>query len=270
MTPEARQTLLETLGQAFADWRPVTLRATLLQEGGEEKLELMVERIMHHLDRDDLAGTVYAGVRELVQNASKANLKRLLFDELNVDPADRQRYQQGMESFRARLVQQNIQSHVDLIREHGVYFDVVFHYSPAVLCVTVRNPFPLFAAEELRIREKFKQSAGADNLYEFYLRYGDQVEGAGMGIAMIQILLFQAGFPHRCLSIFSDPGRSQTVSRIILPLSPEYKSPRARFASEAAHRGIAPDQLREEMRQGLVRFPILQSRVEKSDWYPGK
>ncbi|MEQ9367273.1 MAG: hypothetical protein RIF32_23785 [Leptospirales bacterium] len=259
--------LEETLGRAFRDNRPIEFRSTLLREGGEEKLERIVDRLLLHLGQPDLIGPAYAAIRELVQNASKANLKRVLFDELGVDPNDRRNYHEGMDVFRKRLTGSRMADHASLIHDQGLYFRISFHYNKRVLCVAVRNPFILFPAEEKRVREKFVQSEGVDNLYDFYRSFSDSAEGAGMGIAMVQILLVQAGFSHRCLSIFSDTHKNQTVARIILPLSPTYRLPRERFAAEAARRGVPAEQLREEMRQRLIDFPILSSTVETSDWY---
>lgn len=257
----------EKLEAAFRAGRPLEFRSTLMREGGEAKLERIVDRLLTHLDQSELIGPAYAAVRELVQNAAKANLKRVLFSELGVDPNDRQNYHEGMDVFRERLTGAKLVDHARLIYEQGLYFRIGFHYSKEAICVTVRNPFVLFPAEEKRVREKFVQSDGVDNLYDFYRSFSDSTEGAGMGIAMVQILLSQAGYSQRCLSIYSDYRRNQTVARIILPLSPAYRLPRERFADELARRQITPEALREAVLQGLISFPILNSTIETSDWY---
>ena len=269
-TTDTLARLQETLTRAFRERRPITLKSALLRNAGEEKLELIVDRLFRELGQTEMTGPAYAAIRELVQNASKANLKRVLFDDLHVNPNDRQNYHEGMDVFRRRLTQTRLSEHAKLIQSRGLYFTISFHYTADVLCVSVRNPFVLFPAEEMRVREKFTQSNGADNLYEYYQRYGDSVEGAGMGIAMVQILLHQAGFSHRSFSIFSDLIRQHTVARIILPLTPEYVLPRDRFAREAQRRNIPADQLREEMRRGFVQFPVLRPTIEMSEWYSGK
>lgn len=267
--PQMLADLDRTLGEAFRSNRPIVFKSTLLREAGEEKLERIVDRLLTHLGQVELVGPAYVAVRELVQNASKANLKWALFHDLDVDANDRQKYHEAMDVFRHRLTNTKLINHAELIRAHGLYFTISFHYTPEVICIAVRNPFRLFPAEEKRVRQKFVQSDGVDNLYDFYQRFGDSVEGAGMGIAMVQILLVQAGYSHRCLSVFSDPKNNQTVSRIVLPLVPQFILPRDRFVEEARRRDIGIDQLREELRQGLVRFPLLTSTMETSDWYAG-
>lgn len=256
-----------TLNRAFQNKRPIEFRSTILREGGEEKLEHIVDRLLTHLQQSELIGPAYAAIRELVQNASKANLKRVLFDELGVDPNDRRDYHQAMDVFRERLTGSRMADHARRIHDRGLYFTISFHYNADVLCMVVRNPFVLFPAEEKRVREKFVQSEGVDNLYDYYQRFSDSAEGAGMGIAMVRILLVQAGFSHRCFSIFSDFQKNQTVARIVLPLSPQYRLSRERFAAEAERRGVLPEQLREEARQGLIEFPVLSSETITSDWY---
>lgn len=257
------------LDDALRSGQAIRFQSPLLRESGELKLERIVERVMQHVGQSEAIGPAYAAVRELVQNASKANLKRVYFQELGIDPDDRALYHEGMRVFRRRLVSSPLSEHRRLACEHGLSFSVVFRYSTEALRVQVCNPGALYAAEERRVRDKFMQSESTDTLFDFHHQYGDAVEGAGMGIAMIQILMRQAGYSRRAFSIASDPIRSETSANIILPLSPDYRSPRERFAAELTRRGVPAEKLREEMRQGLIRLPALTNAVETSGWYPG-
>ncbi len=249
-----------TLAEAFRNYKTIVLRSRLLRDRGEEKLEIIVDRLLQFLNRHDLAGPIYAAVRELVQNASKANLKRILFEDLGVDPDDDSRYQEGMQIFRRQLIRTKLKGYAPRIVEKRLYFKIRFEYSPEVIVATVRNPFELYEAEEARIRQKFVQARGIDNLYDFYLKHGDTVEGAGMGIAMVLILLNQAGFASRCLSIFTDRRAGETVSRMILPLREDYRPPRERFVDEQERRGVTAEALRDMMTRGEVRIPIFENR----------
>jgi len=199
---------------------------------------------------------VYAAIRELVQNSSKANLKRILFNEMNLNPLDEIDYSKGMEVFRRSIVESKISSYRKRIRDNDLFFTVSMECRPEVFIASVKNRFPLFPAEEIRIRDKFSHAKNIDNLYDFYMNYGDIAEGAGMGIAMVEILLGQAGIDRHNFTIFTDPVKNETVARVIVPFSPEYISPRQRFEIEREKRGLDHDAMRTLVRCGQVALPL--------------
>src|SRR5262249_44367700 len=161
-----------------------------------------------------------------VQNASKASLKRLLFEDLGIEVLNEDDYQRGMKEFRKYLVESRLNQYRPRIVQSGLHFTVSVEYNARVALVSVRNILPLLAIEAKRIREKFANSRGLDNLYDFYMKYGDATEGAGMGIAMVEILLNQAGIHRHNFTIFTEPGTGHTVARVVLPLTEDYVPPR--------------------------------------------
>lgn len=247
----------EKVEQALDSQAPLTLRSNALRDSGEEKLEYIVERLFDRLERPDIAGPIYSSVRELVQNANKANIKRVLFEDLQVNPDDTGDYQEAMTVFRRQLIRTKIGGFVERLHRRQLFVDVNFRYSRDAVAISVRNAAPLYAAEEARIRAKFRSANSFDNLYDFYLDYGDQVEGAGMGIAMVLILLAQMGLDSRLFTIFADHKRGLTISRLIAPLHPDYRSPRRRFAEELAQSGLSADELRQRVQSGEFPLPLL-------------
>jgi len=211
------------------DRRKLLIKSYLLREEGEEKLERILHRVMQACGRPDLMGPAYACMRELVQNAAKANLKRLVFEEQGLNPHDEGQYQSGLDAFRKSLASRRIQHYRPILHQKDVPFFVRIRWDQRVLLLQVDNHYSMLPVEENRIREKFTHSSGMDNLYEFFMTYGDSTEGAGMGIAMVQILLRQANMDIHNFTIFSDPGKNRTTARILMPLTADYQTPRARF-----------------------------------------
>ncbi|MBI3395628.1 MAG: hypothetical protein HY042_07330 [Spirochaetia bacterium] len=239
---------------ALAAGTTITLKSSTLRDSGEAKLEYIVKSIFSTYQREDLVGPVYASVRELVQNASKANLKRILFEEMNLDPVNEEEYQRGMERFRYTLVEPRMKPYATRIKQKGLFFTVSFTHCPDVMVASVKNIFPLFGAEETRIREKFVHSLNVDNLYEFFMSHSDPSEGAGMGIAMIEILLAQGGVDRHNFTISSDK-QGHTVARMVVPLTAGYVSPRQQFQRAMEERGISAPALRAEVQSGA--FPLM-------------
>ncbi len=247
----------DTIEEALRDFRPVTLRSFLLRERGEAKLHYILYEILKRYGNTELMGPVHAATRELVQNASKASLKRILFDEQGLHPRSEEDYQKGMTNFRKYLVESQLNLYRARIVDSGLFFAITFKFSERALNVMVRNLFTLFPAEEIRIRDKFVRAKTLDNLYDFYMQHGDVTEGAGMGIAMVEILLSQAGIDRHNFTIFTDHHRGQTVARIVLPFQDDFVVPRKQFENEMERSGDSAEVLREKVRRGEFKLEYL-------------
>ncbi len=236
--------------------KKILIKSYLLREEGEEKLERIIHAVLRSCGREDLMGPIYACMRELVQNAAKANLKRVVFEEQGLNPFDEDQYRFGLEAFRKSLASKRIQHYRPILHARDVPFYVKIRWDGRVLLLNVENYFAMLTVEEKRIREKFIHSHNMDNLYEFFMTYGDSTEGAGMGIAMVQILMKQAGFDAHNFTIFSDPIRNRTSARLVVPLVKDYSEPRVRFAEEMKRRGVEASVLRKEIQEGKLDFPV--------------
>lgn len=239
----------ESLKEALKAGREIQLRSYVLRDQGEQKLERIIQAIMGHYGQADAAGPIHAAIREIVQNASKANLKRILFSERGLDLGQPEDYERGMSVFKEHLVKSELARYRPRLEALGMQFEVSFLHSAQVLIVSVVNHFPLTLAEEQRIREKFQQSRSLDNLYDFFIQYGDATEGAGMGIAMVEILMEQAGLDRHNFVLYSTGGK--TIARLVLPFDPAYRTPRQQFA-DLLREGYTPDELRHQVRLGHI------------------
>ncbi|MCP5481034.1 MAG: hypothetical protein H7A21_06355 [Spirochaetales bacterium] len=249
------------LEEAFDAGKRITLQSHLLSESGEQSLERMVEFVFQRLGHRVVGGPIYAAVRELVQNAAKANMKRVLFEELEVDPAIESQYAEAMLVFREQLIASQLKRFGPRIRELGLFFRVCMDYSSEVVSIAVINDFGLYEPEERRIRQKFIQAGDIDSLVDYFVHFSDSAEGAGMGIAMVKILLQQAGLVPRGFSIFTVDGNRRTVARLIVPLTKTYKMPRDRFTERCLELGCRPEELRAKVHAGEVSFPIFSDRA---------
>ena len=248
----------EKIDAAIQSGKKLTLRSYLLRERGEEILRYMVTAAMTHVGFEDLAGPIHAAARELVQNASKASLKRILFRELELDPANPQDYEKGIQEFRKYLVESKISHYRERIAGKGLFFTASLEWNEAALLITVKNFNALLEVEDRRIREKFTFARTLDNLYDFYIQHGDVTEGAGMGIAMVEILLEEAGVDRHNFTIYSDIEEDATIARIIFPLSKSYLSPRERFERELEKGEYSREELRELVRRGEISLPVME------------
>lgn len=194
----------------------------VLGEIGEAKLKFIIKTILLKYNRIDLMDLLYTCAKELIVNSTKAAIKRLTFREMGIDPTIDSAYDNFMNSFRDNLTDKKFPYYRSKMKTNGYFIKIKFFYNKDKIVMRIINNFPLLRKEESRIREKFMNAKKYDNLFEFYIDHGDNTEGAGMGITMVEILLAQSGFDRHLFTIFSSNLKQQTVAKVELPMHPDY------------------------------------------------
>ena len=241
-TPEEIEQLVD---ESIEKKRIITLVTYYLSDYGETVMNTIASQLLTRFGRPDLIDVVYTCLKELVMNAGKANLKRIVFDEAGVDPLDPEDYARGMVLFKQNLPERRIKTYKARFREYDLPVTVTFYYEAnRVLKIKIKNVFTLWPTEEQRIRDKFRYAEDFEDLMEFYLKHGDETEGAGMGMALVGILLSQLGIDRHLFSIYSSERYNETIARLEIPLSPEYESRRARFEREWRESGLDRNEFR--------------------------
>ncbi|MBL8020089.1 MAG: hypothetical protein JNM27_10535 [Leptospirales bacterium] len=231
--------------EALASNKVLSVQTYYLSDYGEKVLNLVTTAILNRFNRSDLIDIVYTSTKELVINATKSNLKRVLFTKIGLDLNNPENYQEGMVKFKDELKEENIRKYKELFREYKFTVTVTFYYSPDVLNIKIKNNTQLIPQEEERIREKFKKAVSYANLFDFYLEHGDDTEGAGMGLTLVGILLNQSGIDKHQFTLYSSPRFNETTARIEIPLTADYITRRDRFENGWKNSGMS----REEYRQ---------------------
>ncbi|MEN2997744.1 MAG: hypothetical protein ABDH28_01725 [Brevinematia bacterium] len=193
----------------------------------ERRLNLVITRIFEHYGREDLSDVIYTCVKELVLNASKANIKRIVFEEHNVDPSDEKSFLAGMIKFKEELSEMNLPKYLPKLANKDLYISVAFYHSQDGVRIEVVNNVAITEFEDKRVREKLKKAMGYDDLSQFYLEQGDELEGAGIGIALIVMLLKGVGIDPALFRI-SGPNNNYVLARIEIPFTDKYVSVRRR------------------------------------------
>ena len=221
----------------------ITFRTYYLSDYGEMVLRIIASSILERFGRPDLMDIVYSAAKELIINATKANLKRIVFTELGLDllsPAD---YEKGMHIFKERLVEDRIRQYETAFKELDYPVVSTFYYWPNVLNIKVKNSFVLLPEEEKKIRTKFEKAHSFANLLDFYMEYGDDTEGAGLGLAMVGILLDESGIDKHAFTLYSNQ-YNETAARLEIPLTKDYVPRRVLFERERNKAGMSADEFR--------------------------
>lgn len=243
---KTREEIKALAGEALRRRRDISVQTYYLTDYGEMVLNAVAETILERNARTDLLDLVYTALKELVMNAAKANLKRIILDEEGLDPSNPDDYTRCMQIFKASLPERKLRQYKRKFREYDLPVRVTFRWSPyAALRIRITNRFTLLAQEEERVREKFRYAQNYTDLVQFYMDHGDDTEGAGMGITLVVILMDQLGVDRRLFSVYSDDREGQTVARLEIPLTEYYEPERLRFEREFAASELPRDEFRQ-------------------------
>ncbi len=192
----------------------LTVYRYLAQE--RNHIDEIVEMFLKETGLQSLIHQLTYCIHELAANACRANTKRSYFDHKKLSITDSDSYDQGMQSFREESFQDIDRFHA-LAKESGLYikFQIKKHEDSIDLCIL--NNVELTESEELRIREKFSAVEGYKNVADAFLVLSDSSEGAGLGIAMMVMMLREMGLNSDCLKIFR--ASKETHAVLSLPLT---------------------------------------------------
>lgn len=245
-----REKLAEILDRGIERGRTITLKTYYLSDYGEMVLHMVTSRILARYDRSDLNDVVYTAAKELIINATKANLKRLLFARRGLSPDKEEDYDEILHELKHELTETRVRSYRPQFIEYNYPVLATFYYTPEVLNIKVKNSFTLYPQEEKRIRQKFEKAESFSSLLDFYLEHGDDTEGAGLGLTMVGILLDQSGIDRHSFTLSSNK-YNETAAKLEIPLNEEYIPRRQVFDTEVRRRGLSPDELRRQYKPPL-------------------
>ncbi len=204
--------------------------------------------------------SIDAIVKELLQNAFKANVKRWIIERYNLDPTKELDYKKLLRIFKHLLYFVKIEEFENKSMEFDYWFCLIFSFHPKVCMIHVLNEGSLLQREEERIRKKFMESRNIVSVYDYYSNYSDAEEGAGMGIAMIVTLLKQMGLEHRNFLIFNHQnqhGKDMIVSRVYIPMDSKYLLPRKKFEILQKSSKESVESIRQKIQSKHLYIPFL-------------
>jgi len=223
--------LAERIDSAIEKEQAIKVRAYALLPETEKDLNLIILRLLNKYNKLDLTATLYTCIKELAVNGAKANIKRILFDEVKIDLENESDYRRGLEIFREKLTDRFINEYAQKAKDRGLYVDVKFEYDAHRLTVEVVNNSALTKREDERIRDKFRDGIKYENIGELYMDMQDNQEGAGMGIALILMMLKSENIDPHFFTIYSDY-QYKTIAKITFPMTPGFENERSGFGKK--------------------------------------
>lgn len=218
----------KAIDDSISEERPIKVSAFAVLPETEKVLSYITENILQKYEKQDMLGPTYTAAKELALNGAKANIKRVLFQELEIDMEDDESYDEGMLIFKKNLTEEWAYSYAEKCYQQSLRVDIVFDYNTDRLIIEVINNRPISKREDLRIRQKFTKAMQYEDIAQFYMEGGDSSEGAGMGIVLVTMMLKAQGFDPHLFTIRSNY-QSSTIAKVEFPISENYLTSRERY-----------------------------------------
>ncbi len=203
--------------KAFAGSLPLEIKFNLLDHDIEEQIFKILSIFLDKFYNPSAINVVFYCTKELISNAEKANIKRLIFQEKELDINNNSDYIQGIKNFIKELKFRK--QYISKLRNADKYVQIMFERKGNVLNISVINNSKINSEEVKRINSRVKNAGSINNLVEAYTNFSDNTEGAGLGILTIELAIKKLGLDHSGLSInnFDD----LTVARFSVPYKPQ-------------------------------------------------
>jgi len=187
--------------------------------------EALVTRIIHrYLQEYDILyikDTILTIVKELINNAVKANLKRLYFKLKNLDIDKIDDYRTGMETFKDETYQEDIMPFLEKLEHSNLVVRVAFKTSEEHIHINVINNIPILDQELNKINARVTKAYKYEDISEAFEDVLDDSEGAGLGLIMAMMLFRNTGLGADNFKIYKKENLTITTLTIPKILTPQ-------------------------------------------------
>ncbi|EMJ98358.1 hypothetical protein [Leptospira alstonii] len=200
----------------------LSLKTHRMTHSVEEHIQEAVGLILDKITHPTLVPTIYTIIKELAINACKANQKRIFFEEKGLDLHDTSDYEKGVREYKSIFSEAMSERYGEKAKKEGYYCLINFDYALNGIRIEVINNAAITGQEEKSIREKLEKGMRYNDIAQFYLDNADNTEGAGIGLALILIMLKGEGIDPSYFRIIIR--KDITIARLEIPLTSDFQS----------------------------------------------
>ena len=204
-----------------------TFHIETLDSPSRDSIHQFCLNLEKRFEKEGMGDTIYNVVQELINNAVKANLKRSFFNANDYSFEDERSYAAGLAAFKRSLRTISEEEWKKAVRDLGLRVTVEVDADEERILIYVENNAIMIPEEERRLRSHLARAMEVRNLLQFSEAYGDDTEGAGLGLALVIMLIKDMGFDPDYFRVFTS-GVS-TVARLEFPLKKDYVPIRKRW-----------------------------------------
>ncbi len=207
----------------------------------------ILHRYLEHYDLLFHKDTIISILREMINNAVKANLKRLYFEKLELDISNVKNYRKGMERFKDDVFQNNENEYFSSLASSKYLVRVNFSVRNGSLIMSIMNNTPILETELNKIKARVNKAFKYQDISEAFTDVLDDSEGAGLGLIMAMMLLKSSGFPKESFSI----SRNENLTSVNISIP-------CNIGTAEIHHRIA-----EEIMKEIEQIPALPDNIKE-------
>ncbi len=178
----------------------------------KERFQKILKIFLDACDQDYLYNCLSYCLLELLDNASKANAKRVFFREKHLDINNQDDYKSGMKAFKEDL-SENSDHYLKELKEGMLRVHLQLSIND-VISIKVANNTRITNEEYARIQEKINKTRKYNDMSDAFADI-DQTEGSGLGIITVVIMLKKLGLDNTNLQFqITD---DETIATIEIP-----------------------------------------------------
>ena len=235
--------------QAIKDDKEIYIQFYGITPEVESTLIKLLHRFLEHNDLLYIKDMLLTVLKELVNNAIKANLKRLFFIEKDLDINNEESYCVGMKTFKDETYTDKSLAAEKLIPAKLVV-RVSFISQKGKLQLLVINNSPILDEELEKIQLRIKKAGNYTHISDAFEDVLDDTEGAGLGLIMALMLFRNAGIQDDAFRVFRKG--NLTVASLTISGSKKRDTIQVQLADEI-HREI----------DSLPSFPVQIKEIQR-------
>ena len=219
MASEKVQVDVEKIRMSIEAGIPLTISTYTLPHEMELYIEEVLRVFLNELNQSQMFDYLSYCLKELINNAKKANTKRVYFEEKGLDIQNPSDYERGMKSFKNDTIS-DIKHYLKIQKDEGLYIKLILQTRNNKIKIEIRNRATLTLFEYKRIHDKLSRAQMFNTIQDGMHQILDSSEGAGLGLVMLLLMLRkEVGLTEENFQVLSENG--ETITRLIIPFSKE-------------------------------------------------
>ncbi len=214
---------------AIKNGEDLYIQFSMMSSDVEATIIKVLHRYLEYYDILYMKDMLVTVLKELINNAIKANAKRLYFKKQSLDIQDRDHYRKGMETFKEDVFV-DATDIFEQLHDARLIVRVFFKVLPDNLRISVINNIAILEEELQKVNSRIKKAYQYVDISEAFEDVLDDSEGAGLGLIMALMLFKNAGFPMDTLSMATDG--KLTITKITIPKRMDASEIHAKIADE--------------------------------------
>ncbi|MBD3345304.1 MAG: HDOD domain-containing protein [Chitinivibrionales bacterium] len=174
--------------EAVENCKSIRYRFYRITDDSKLFLNSVITTLLKELKKDFISSKLQYIVHELIDNSYRILLKRLYFKKRKLDINNKKDYETGIQLFASQLWDEEDEL-APYLETEGYYTDVQFKVDADFLSILIVNKGLPVEQEMEKIRYRLNSAMGMRTIGEALKRLQDNTESAGLGTAMIIMIL---------------------------------------------------------------------------------